>query len=329
MTARMPRSLACVAFAAALFLESHGAASLRAQTSPPHTTLDMQMLAIQVALDRAGFSPGVIDGRPGTNTQRAMDAYRQQHGQDVAPASDPTTPYEITAQDAAGPFATSIPTDLIAQAQLPALAYRSIEEAIAERFHTTPDTIARLNPDVTIEAGATILVPAVEPMTIPAEAPTQTFGTAAPAQPTGTSGPAGLPQLIVRVSRTASAVSVADADGKVIFFAPVTTGSDKDPLPIGEWTVNGVQYNPPFHYNPELFWDADPSHTKARLPPGPNGPVGVAWIDISKEHYGLHGSPEPSQIGRTASHGCVRLTNWDVLRLAKLVSPGTRVIFSE
>jgi lipoprotein-anchoring transpeptidase ErfK/SrfK len=100
-------------------------------------------------------------------------------------------------------------------------------------------------------------------------------------------------------------------------------------LPIGEWKVNGVQYNPTFRYNPALFWDADPSHTKANIPPGPNGPVGVAWIDISKEHYGLHGTPEPTQIGRTESHGCVRLTNWDVLRLAKLVRPGTQVIFTE
>ena len=114
-----------------------------------------------------------------------------------------------------------------------------------------------------------------------------------------------------------------------MFFAPVTTGSQNDPLPIGEWKVNGVQNNPTFKYNPALFWDANPSHTKATVPAGPNGPVGLVWIDISKEHYGLHGSPEPSQIGRTESHGCVRLTNWDALRVAALVKPGTRVVFTE
>ena len=100
-----------------------------------------------------------------------------------------------------------------------------------------------------------------------------------------------------------STVTVADVEGNTIFFAPVTTGSEHDPLPIGEWKVNGVQRNPTFKYNPELFWDADPTHTKATIPPGPNGPVGVVWIDLSKDHYGLHGTPEPSQVGRTESHG--------------------------
>ena len=124
-------------------------------------------------------------------------------------------------------------------------------------------------------------------------------------------------------------MTATSTDGKILLFAPVTMGSEHDPLPIGEWKVNGVQYNPTFRYNPELFWDANPAHTKAKIPPGPNGPVGVVWIDISKEHYGLHGSPEPSQIGRSESHGCVRLTNWDAMRLAALVRPGTQVVFTE
>jgi lipoprotein-anchoring transpeptidase ErfK/SrfK len=114
----------------------------------------------------------------------------------------------------------------------------------------------------------------------------------------------------------------------MVMYAPVTSGSEKDPLPIGKWKVNGVSMNPPFRYNPELFWDADPSHTNAVIPPGPNNPVGLVWIDISKEHYGLHGTPEPSAIGRTESHGCVRLTNWDALRLAAMVKPGTAVLFT-
>ena len=103
-------------------------------------------------------------------------------------------------------------------------------------------------------------------------------------------------------------------------YAPVTVGSEKDPLPVGEWKVVGVSWNPTFNYNPDLFWDADPTHAKAKIPAGPNNPVGVVWVDINKEHFGLHGTPEPSTIGRTESHGCIRLTNWDAVKLGRLVS---------
>jgi len=112
-------------------------------------------------------------------------------------------------------------------------------------------------------------------------------------------------------------------------YAPVTVGSERDPLPVGQWKVVGVSWNPTFNYNPDLFWDADPSHAKAKIPAGPNNPVGVVWIDLSKEHYGLHGTPEPRMIGKTLSHGCVRLTNWDALTVAALVRPGTDVFFVE
>ncbi len=124
------------------------------------------------------------------------------------------------------------------------------------------------------------------------------------------------------VSKATSALTVTDAGGKVLMFAPVTSGSARDPLPLGEWKVNGVSLNPPFNYNPDLFWDADPSHSKATLKPGPNNPVGLVWIDLSKEHYGIHGTPEPTTVGKTQSHGCVRLTNWDALKLASLVKAG-------
>jgi lipoprotein-anchoring transpeptidase ErfK/SrfK len=109
----------------------------------------------------------------------------------------------------------------------------------------------------------------------------------------------------------------------------VTSGSTHDPLPIGTWKVNGVQRNPKFHYNPDLFWDATPGDRKATLQPGPNNPVGVVWIDLSKPHYGIHGSPEPSNIGHVESHGCVRLTNWDADRVARWVKAGTQVVFRE
>jgi lipoprotein-anchoring transpeptidase ErfK/SrfK len=122
-------------------------------------------------------------------------------------------------------------------------------------------------------------------------------------------------------------LTVEDENGKLLFHAPVTSGSERDPLPIGAWKVTGVQRMPPFQYNPDLFWDANPTHAKARIAPGPNNPVGVVWIDLSKEHYGIHGTPEPSRIGHVQSHGCVRLTNWDAMRVAAWARPGTTVIF--
>jgi lipoprotein-anchoring transpeptidase ErfK/SrfK len=107
----------------------------------------------------------------------------------------------------------------------------------------------------------------------------------------------------------------------------VTSGSSHDPLPLGDWKVLGVSRNPPFHYNPDLFWDAEATDEKATLPPGPNGPVGVVWIDLTKAHYGIHGTAEPESIGRAQSHGCVRLTNWDAARLAQMVDTSTKVVF--
>jgi lipoprotein-anchoring transpeptidase ErfK/SrfK len=128
------------------------------------------------------------------------------------------------------------------------------------------------------------------------------------------------------VTDRTKSLEVHNAAGQTIFFAPVTIGSLRDPLPVGEWKVNGVIENPTFNYNPDLFWDAEPSHAKAKIAAGPNNPVGLVWIDLSKEHYGIHGSPEPSRIGYTESHGCIRLTNWDAMRLAALVAPGTKVV---
>jgi lipoprotein-anchoring transpeptidase ErfK/SrfK len=122
---------------------------------------------------------------------------------------------------------------------------------------------------------------------------------------------------------------VRGADKVVAFSAPVTSGSEHDPLPLGTWKVTGVQQNPPFNYNPDLFWDAKAAHSKAKIAPGPNNPVGVVWIDLSKEHYGIHGTPEPAQIGKTESHGCIRLTNWDAAELAKMVAPGVVAVLQE
>jgi lipoprotein-anchoring transpeptidase ErfK/SrfK len=167
-----------------------------------------------------------------------------------------------------------------------------------------------LNPGQTpIQAGQAITVPNV----MPSQA-----STAADARRTG---------VRIVVTKKTSALTVEDADGRVLFFAPVTTGSQHDPLPIGKWKVTGVQQLPVFHYNPDLFWDASPAHSKAKIPAGPNNPVGVAWIDLSKPHYGIHGTPEPSKIGHVQSHGCVRMTNWDVMRVLEWAKPGMLVVF--
>jgi lipoprotein-anchoring transpeptidase ErfK/SrfK len=221
----------------------------------------------------------------------------------------------------------------MAQASLPALGYASVLEEIAERFHATPALLQRLNPKAGFAEGDTIVVPNVEAMVIPAAAPTipakKPAAQVAAETANVKAAAAARPEVTVTVSKSDSALRITDGSGAVIYYAPVTTGSEHDPLPIGEWKVTGVQLNPTFRYNPELFWDADPTHTKATIPAGPNNPVGLVWIDISKEHYGLHGTPEPSTIGRAESHGCVRLTNWDALKVAGLVKAGTRVVFTE
>jgi lipoprotein-anchoring transpeptidase ErfK/SrfK len=131
------------------------------------------------------------------------------------------------------------------------------------------------------------------------------------------------------VSKSESSVRAYDENGKLLAFYSATIGSEHDPLPLGEWKINGIARNPQFHYNAELFWDAKDRNDRQTLPPGPNNPVGPVWIDLSKEHYGIHGTPEPGKIGHTESHGCIRLTNWDALELAAIVRPGTPATLKE
>ena len=133
----------------------------------------------------------------------------------------------------------------------------------------------------------------------------------------------------ILVDKSEGWLRTLSGDKRIIGQFPVTTGSEHDPLPIGNWTVKGVARNPEFHYNPKLFWDVSDSKDKQLLQPGPNSPVGVVWIDLSKPHYGIHGTGEPTSIGRAESHGCVRLTNWDAARVAGMVKPGTKVVFQK
>ena len=280
-------------------------------------------LAFQVLLDRRGFSPGEIDGRPGPNLRRALTAFQQSAGIVTSGQADCatwaaldgegaeiTTAYDIAAEDAQGPFAGQIPSELVEQAKLPSLAYRSLLERLAERFHASPALLTRLNRGARLEPGTRITVPSVTPFE-------------AGVKPSSAEAP---PTASVEVSREGT-LKVLRGDGTLAFFAPITSGSEYDPLPNGAWKITGVRWMPPFNYNPALFWDARPSDTKAKIAPGPNNPVGVVWIDIDLDHYGLHGTPEPGHVGHAESHGCVRLTNWDAARVASLVRPGTPIVF--
>jgi len=316
-------------FILALALVPGIAMAQKRAASAPDT---QQMIGVQVALDRAGFSPGEIDGRGGPKTKLALSEFQKSAGLPAAGAVDeetiaalsapaePVVTYTIAPEDVAGPFIGSMPGDMMESAKLPALGYTSALEALAEKFHASPALLQTLNPGAAWSAGDAIRVPAVEPFEPHSNAEKATAG----AKPAATSKPASQ-SLEVLISGASKSLLVRDADGKVLMYAPITIGSSKDPLPIGDWKVTGVSWNPTFNYNPDLFWDADPTHAKATIPPGPNNPVGVVWVDINKEHFGLHGTPEPATIGRTESHGCIRLTNWDATKLGRLVAPGTKV----
>jgi lipoprotein-anchoring transpeptidase ErfK/SrfK len=263
------------------------------QKQAPHAR--PSYLRLQVLLDRAHFSPGEIDGVPGDNTRQALRAFRASHALHEQSDFGPRT---LTAF-------VAIPKDLMDQAALPALGYQSSLEALSEKFHVKPALLSRLNQGKDLSsAGVQIQVPNVS------DAP-----------------PPKAAKIIV--SKTRHTLEVFNSAGRLVAEYPVTSGSQHDPLPIGNWKVTVISQQPVFHYNPDLFWNAPEADEKAKIQPGPNNPVGVVWIGISKEHYGIHGTPEPSLVGHAESHGCVRLTNWDAAELAKIVTAGAPVIFKQ
>ena len=334
------------------------------------------VMQAQVVLDRLGFTPGVVDGKEGMSTRNAIMAFQQANDLDRTGELDEATKralgqwsnipatrvVTIPADFAQGPFYET-PEEPADQAKMPALTYESLDEKLAERFHTTVAVLKELNPGG-VPAGMSASARATpSPTRTPTPTPTATDDEAIP-QPgpppffragqqvrvpnvgadridpgavddrgwlatlkmlgVGTDQPKA--DKIV-VDKSAGTLLAYDAGGKIVAAFTATMGSTNDPLPLGDWKILGKALNPPFNYNPELFWDAKPGDEKAKLPPGPNGPVGVVWIDLSKEHYGIHGTPNPETIGRAESHGCVRLTNWDAARLAQMVSGSTKVSF--
>ncbi len=301
---------------------------------------DLKLMQVQVILDHLGFSPGVVDGKSGSTLKLALSGFQTAKGLPATGDLDPATKqalsqYEatdavrdvtLTPADLAGPFVGPLPKRENDQAKLPSLGYANSLEMLAERYHTTPATLIALNsPDTKLIGGSVIHVPNTTTWTrdYPASLPDGYKQTLAGLN-VGSDQPHSA-KLVV--SKAAGSLSVYDDVGKLIAQFPVTTGSEHDPLPLGEWKIVGASYNPEFHFNPTLFWDAKKGDKAATLQPGPRGPVGIVWLDLNKSHYGIHGTPNPQNIGRTESHGCVRLTNWDAGRLSLMVKPGTPAIF--
>jgi lipoprotein-anchoring transpeptidase ErfK/SrfK len=326
--------LSCFA-ATAILLVPHTVNAER--QTPAAGVAGISELEMQVLLDRVGFSSGEIDGARGKNARKALAAFREARGIATgqrgnkslllalgAGSIEPIVPHTITVREAAGPFSVSIPQDMTEQSRLPGLYYRSALEELAEEFHSAPALLKRLNPSARFTAGEDIRVPNV-PGAMGGAAVSEEPGAALVEKHQRVRYPTGRVKVVV--SKKNSILTVYDGDDKIIFHAPVTSGSEHDPLPLGNWVITAVDRNPTYNYNPDLFWDADPANARVTIAAGPNNPVGDVWISLNKPHYGIHGTPAPARIGYSESHGCVRLTNWDALELAALVNKGTTVVF--
>jgi len=322
-------------------------------------------LQLQILLDRANFSPGIIDGTWGGNAAKALQWFRVANGLDSAasPTDSATstsrgaktskgkpsraaaalasidkavydklvgstdlssliTSYQITADDVKGPFVT-IPNSVYDQAKLTCLCYSSPAEELAERFHTSEQLLSQLNPGVdlkTLSAGSSIQVPNVQAFAPPGSSASTPSSVSPPVTAIGQ-----VAKLII--SRKGYWTHAVDSAGNIVDHFPSTLGAGYDPSPSGDFHVTGVSQNPAFHYQPALMAEVPDSRPTARLKPGPNSPVGVVWMALSKPHYGIHGTSSPQTIGYANSHGCVRLTNWDAEKLASLIKAGTPVEF--